>query len=346
MLNGRGELSSYRMLADEEAAEETLLYAYLRTLPQSPRFNDTAYADLLQKETIDRFIEVTHERFAAAVGKDFGAAVPAIFTDEPQYSKGASLNLPDSLGEVNLLLPFTGTLDKRIITLKGRWQATLYDTLTGDIRPYPVTLQGENTVIRQNFYPYDSLLLQLSPATEAIAPLTVGEKSAEIAVPLPADAAFTLHEPNALLLDVAEYAVDGGEWQAAEEILRADNAICAALGLRVQNGSDCQPWCLPKEVLTHTVALRFTVESDVDLTDVSLASELPDDGKILLDGKELPIGPTAITWILPSDALSCPRFRAADTRLSCTSPTASAPHSNGAICWVASAYPSRDVKSA
>ncbi len=111
--------------------------------------------------------------------------------------------------------------------------------------------------------------------------------TSKAALSLPASAAFTLHEPNALLLDIAEYALDGGEWQASEEILRIDNAICKALNMRVQNGGDCQPWCLPEEKPAHTVSLRFEIESDVDLTDVSLASEIPDEGKIFLDGKEI-----------------------------------------------------------
>ena len=177
--------------------------------------------------------------------------------------------------------------DKRIITVKGRWQATLYDTLTGEIKPYPVTLCGENTVITQIFYPYDSLLLYLEPQSGEPLPCAVPEKKVSTALPVSTSAAFTLHEPNALLLDMAEYAVDGGEWQPTEELLRANDAIRAALGMRVQNGDDCQPWCIPDVKATHTVSLRFTVESEIDLTDISLASELPDEGTITVDGKEI-----------------------------------------------------------
>ena len=181
--------------------------------------------------------------------------------------------------------------DKRIIIVKGRWQATLYDTLTGEITPYPVTLKGEQTVIDQIFYPYDSLLLRLTPAqNESLAAQPV-PKLPTSELPLPTSAAFTLHEPNALLLDIAEYAVDGGTWQPAEELLRANDKIRTTLGLRVQNGEDCQPWCLPDAPPTHTVSLRFTICTDIELTDAQLASELPDDSRVILDDKELPFTP-------------------------------------------------------
>ena len=46
-------------------------------------FLGSAYVDLLAPETTREFIRVTHERYRAAVGKEFGDTVPAIFTDEP-----------------------------------------------------------------------------------------------------------------------------------------------------------------------------------------------------------------------------------------------------------------------
>ncbi|MBN2308438.1 MAG: hypothetical protein JXR94_05670 [Candidatus Hydrogenedentes bacterium] len=43
-------------------------------------------ANLLKREATQRFIEVTHERYAAAVGDFFGSTVRAIFTDEPSLA--------------------------------------------------------------------------------------------------------------------------------------------------------------------------------------------------------------------------------------------------------------------
>ncbi len=41
------------------------------------------YIDTLDPESTERFIEITHERYKTAVGKDFGTIVPGFYTDEP-----------------------------------------------------------------------------------------------------------------------------------------------------------------------------------------------------------------------------------------------------------------------
>ncbi|RPH35095.1 hypothetical protein EHM92_06805, partial [bacterium] len=41
------------------------------------------YIDTLNRESTNRFLELTHERYKAAVGKDFGGTVPGFYTDEP-----------------------------------------------------------------------------------------------------------------------------------------------------------------------------------------------------------------------------------------------------------------------
>lgn len=41
------------------------------------------YIDALNPESTERFLEVTHDKYKKAVGKDFGSIVPGFFTDEP-----------------------------------------------------------------------------------------------------------------------------------------------------------------------------------------------------------------------------------------------------------------------
>mgnify|MGYP005837321219 CR=1 FL=1 len=43
---------------------------------------DTSFIDVMNPAAVQRFIEVTHERYATAVGDLFGGVVPGIFTDE------------------------------------------------------------------------------------------------------------------------------------------------------------------------------------------------------------------------------------------------------------------------
>jgi hypothetical protein len=102
-----GFLASYRRLQDQGAAapNETIWYAYLETAVPSPWFNNQTYVDTLNKQAIERFIEVTHEVYAESVGDEFGQLIPAIFTDEPQFAHKVSLPYSDSLSDI--VIPFT-----------------------------------------------------------------------------------------------------------------------------------------------------------------------------------------------------------------------------------------------
>lgn len=85
-LDENGDLISYRRIDAFEEAKSTKYFAYMEYDADDDRFNGQAYADTLKKEAIDRFIAVTHEKYKACAGDEFGKAVPAIFTDEPQFS--------------------------------------------------------------------------------------------------------------------------------------------------------------------------------------------------------------------------------------------------------------------
>ncbi len=105
-------LSRYRLLKDDEAAtdDEQTWYAYLEVAQDSSWFNDQAYVDTLNPKAMQRFIEVTHERYKAAVGDSFGTDVPAIFTDEPQFTHKGSIGLVDEQHEI--IFPWTPDLDE------------------------------------------------------------------------------------------------------------------------------------------------------------------------------------------------------------------------------------------
>ena len=81
--NTEGELIYYRKLTCENdcAASEQLFYAYCQCVPGSH------YVDTLSKEAIDCFINLTHEKYKAYCGQEFGSSVYSIFTDEPQFTK-------------------------------------------------------------------------------------------------------------------------------------------------------------------------------------------------------------------------------------------------------------------
>ncbi|MBO7148331.1 MAG: hypothetical protein J6V93_00595 [Clostridia bacterium] len=76
---------SYKRIGENDKAEYYKLYAYCECSRNDPWFNNSTYVDTLRSEAIDKFVEITHERYKEHVGADFGGVIPAVFTDEPQY---------------------------------------------------------------------------------------------------------------------------------------------------------------------------------------------------------------------------------------------------------------------
>jgi len=92
--DARGNYAAFHRLTEPRAAfarplrpGEALVHFLYRT---------GEYVDILNREAADEFLKQTHERYADAVGREFGAAIPGLFTDEPQYG-GAGRRVPWSL---------------------------------------------------------------------------------------------------------------------------------------------------------------------------------------------------------------------------------------------------------
>ena len=109
-LNDEGELAEYRLLKDGQQADaaETAWYAYLEIEKESPWFNNQTYVNTLDKKAIERFVEITHERYKEVVGNEFGGAVQSIFSDEPQFCRKTTLGFAGEKKDV--VLPWTDDL--------------------------------------------------------------------------------------------------------------------------------------------------------------------------------------------------------------------------------------------
>jgi hypothetical protein len=183
-----------------------------------------------------------------------------------------------------------------VIRVKGQWKATLYNTQTGEVEKVRFrTAEGE-TEIFCRAYEYDSFLFRLEPANEAIDETAAAAKTAKNknAVSVPITVPYTLSEPNALLLDQAEYAIDGGEWQPSEEILRLDDLCRAKLGWPTRREDNVQPWAKKQEPIVHTLNLRFRIRSEIEYTGAKLALEDAERVSIKWNGKD--VDNTVIGW--------------------------------------------------
>lgn len=171
------------------------------------------------------------------------------------------------------------------ITLAGEWKATLYDTMTGDIRELCCTYEKGSTHLSREMYDHDSLLVYLEPGRRE-AGCCEREEVQERELEIPAEAEVLRSEPNVSILDLAEYRFDDGKWNPEEEILRIDNKFREVLGYPFRMEAFAQPWTNDKpEGFEHILSLRYTIEADTDLCGISLAMENDEATKIFLDGE-------------------------------------------------------------
>ena len=153
------------------------------------------------------------------------------------------------------------------------------------------------TVIPHSFYAHDSLLLFLEPAAETSLFIdnlakqpSIPDRNGWVRKDLSQPSGIILSEPNVLLLDMAEYSFDSGPWQPREEILRIDNLFRRELGFPRRDETLAQPWTLQEEgPAEHTLSLRYTFDSDIDVTGAHLALENPLDTEIIVNGEQIDV---------------------------------------------------------
>ena len=171
--------------------------------------------------------------------------------------------------------------------LKGEYRLELYDTQTGEIRPLPAFYRNGDTVLERQWYIHESMLLRLTPGRGETAEKT------EVCDPgapgiLFGDVPVTLEEPNMLLLDLAEYAFNGGTFNAEDELLRIDNQVRRLLDIPLRRKEVTQPYMLAPETPKDRLMLRFRIPSEIVVRGARLALEDPQDAVIVLNGEEVP----------------------------------------------------------
>lgn len=117
LLDSQGCLAGWERLDGDVPARGTKWYVYLETAPENPWFNNQTYVDTLNPAAMRRFIQVTYERYLETVGKDFGGIVPAVFTDEPQFTQKRSLGFAEDRKDI--LLPWTEDIPETFLAAYG-----------------------------------------------------------------------------------------------------------------------------------------------------------------------------------------------------------------------------------
>lgn len=187
----------------------------------------------------------------------------------------------------NPTCPDVDDAGKLRFVLSGEYALTLYDTMTGQICPLPAIYRGGQTILERQWYIHESMLLYLTPGRGEMAAnadaLSLGQPDV-----LFGQVKVELEEPNMLLLDMAEYAFNGGEFHSEDELLRIDNTVRRQLGIPVRRKEVVQPYLLKEETYADRLTLRFTISCLAAVEGVKLALEDHETAQITLNGEAVP----------------------------------------------------------
>ena len=123
-LDNEKKIRKYSRIDPGTKAKGIKLFAYVEYAVPSSWYNGQTYVDTLKPSAIKDFIKITHERYKEKIGKEFGKAVPSIFSDEPQMTNKTFLSDPDDKSPV--LLPYTTDFD---VTFKKTYGYSFLDKL-------------------------------------------------------------------------------------------------------------------------------------------------------------------------------------------------------------------------
>ncbi len=199
---------------------------------------------------------------------------------------------PDDRLETSHWVSQTGREDFTV-RIRGVYEAEQFDANTGSRHPVPVLHEHGWTVMEFGLFAQDSVLLRLQERAAVQTDPLPRKKERKVLSEayLPAFVDYTLAEPNVLVLDRAEYCLDDGPWQPAEEMLRLDAKVRLSCHYPLRTASFPQPWLEPVKPVEHTLQLRYTISSEAEFADVFLGLELAEGTKLLWNGQPVPSRP-------------------------------------------------------
>lgn len=198
------------------------------------------------------------------------------------------------------------------LTLAGHHIVSEMDTSTGNITPVKATYSGNETYIDADIPASGHILLQLIAGKNesgiSLRP-PARQETGRIKSPVP----VTLDEPNVLLLDKAEFAINNGEWQPEMPLLEIENVFRKQQGLPEKQGQIAQPWvdAAPVKEL-GTISLRVKFKSEVTCANTELALENINESNVFLDGKPVKMSPSGFFTDKAISTIPLPLFEAGD----------------------------------
>ncbi|MDE7046229.1 MAG: hypothetical protein K2O97_14740, partial [Acetatifactor sp.] len=146
-----------------------------------------------------------------------------------------------------------------VIHIKGCWLVEKYDTLTGEREKLDAEYQDGNTLLQYSLYGDDSLLLHLEPVKAVLKDRDAVESTCMYGVQnsdqkgitdagagreyrIGRPTGYRTDEPNVLLLDKFQYALEEEDYSEERELLKADNVLRERLGYPLRMEQVEQPY--------------------------------------------------------------------------------------------------------
>lgn len=274
--------STQDMLADFEKRGGKLIF-----IGETPKNTDGAlgniFSDREAMQMFDNVLLAEIEKYRKVrIYSDYGSPSSAFFHNHIKCDDGKEyLFLASCVRPAN---KHNALSRKYSIRIDGEYSVNVCDTLSGETLPVYAEIKDGKTIVEYEFFDDMSLLLELSAAVSR----SIGEISSEYgsAVSINNLMSYTLSEPNVLLLDKAQFSLDGGEFTENKDILRGDNDIRKHLGLPLRMDVLLQPWVVP-DVYDHTVVMKFEFESEIDVKEAEFAAEHLERGELTVNGRSI-----------------------------------------------------------
>lgn len=169
---------------------------------------------------------------------------------------------------------------------KGCWNVESYDTLTGEKESVRVEHQNGATMLHCALFGNDSLLLHLKPIekkktekknmTECACKNKPKKLSQSNSYRINSPMEYYTDEPNVLLLDKFQYALEDEPYSEECELLRVDNLLRKRLGYPLRMEQLEQPYISKKpDVREHRVRLKVIIDSQIAIEGCQIALEEP-----------------------------------------------------------------------
>ena len=183
----------------------------------------------------------------------------------------------------------TAPIEEYLISLKGIFTVSEYDTEKGEKRRLSVRYENGKTVFPWVTAACGSLLLELSDGADTSADGFRYATPHHTKAFYPAHTAeYFLDEPNVLLLDMAEYSLNGAPFAPREYYMKINENLRRTLDIHTSG----QPWRFPRNAdPKDVVTLRFCITSEIEYEGARLALEYPDYTKITWNGEDVPTCP-------------------------------------------------------